>query len=604
MRARSAAPWLLVPCLLVGALAGSGCGAKQRASAAEQADIQLEAGDYVSLALSDDDTVWAADSYGSITRVDPSGKVTDFALPEDEQPELDFPGDIVEGPDGAMWFTTTLTVGRIDGQGEITSSDVRSWPSAITTGEGGLWFATLPFATSSEDGYHVQRINTAGVITASIKLAAPRSDFSVDGIVVGPDGALWFTQSSYGEAGDAPDAIGRVTVDGHYTSWQLPNSRSTPTGITAGPDGALWFTELKGRRIGRITTTGAITEFALPPDLIPTAITDARDDALWFTTDTCLGRMTTKGEVTTWPVANAKELVDIAAAPDGSFWLLDRSGHALRHFTPPQPLGASEGECRPPTLVVEAGSTRATLVYKRLDVLSNGEDFFTDIRIRIARDGKEVFAEAVPERPPGGYSYGVYGYAQSVSARDLDGDGEPEVMLELNWNGTHCCFWSRIYRFDERRGTYVAGTHVWGNAAASPKLRDLDDDGRPEFVSADDRFSELTGYAGAMRPIQVWSYERGEFREVTRRHPKAIEKDAADLWRWYLAHRGKDTVRYVLAAWAADQYMLGRVTAVDRVFAEALERGELAPRDWESEDAAEYLGTVRAFLRKTGYMTQ
>jgi virginiamycin B lyase len=601
MRARSAAPWLLFPCLLVGALAGSGCGAKQRASAAEQADIQLEAGDYVSLALSDEGTVWAADSYGSITRVSPSGKVTDFALPEDEQPELDFPGDIVEGPDGAMWFTTTSTIGRIDERGETMSSDARSFPTAITTGDGGLWYAT-----SSDSGYHLQRINTEGVITASTKLAPLSAGFSVEGIVAGPDDALWFTQSgsAYGEAGDPPDAIGRVTVDGHYTSWRLPNKRSTPTGITVGSDGALWFTELKGRRIGRITTTGAITEFALPPDLIPTAITDAGDDALWFTTDTCLGRITTKGEVTTWPVANAKGLVDIAAAPDGSFWLLDRSGHALRHFTPPQPLGASEGECRPPTLVVEAGSTRATLVYKRLDTFEDGEDFFTDIRIRISRAGKEVFSEVVPDRPPGGYDYSVYGYSRSFATRDLDRDGEPEVMLELNWNGTHCCSWSRIYRYDAARDTYVPVVHFWGDAVASPKLRDLDGNGQPEFVSADDRFLELTSYSSAISPIRVWSYERGEFSDVTRRHPKAIEKDAADLWRWYLAHRGKDTVRYVLAAWAADQYMLGRVAAVDRVFSEALERGELAPGDWEPDDAAEYLRKVGAFLRKTGYVTQ
>ena len=36
--------------------------------------------------------------------------------------------------------------------------------------------------------------------------------------------------------------------------------------ITMGPDGALWFTETSADRIGRITTDGQITEFPLPTD--------------------------------------------------------------------------------------------------------------------------------------------------------------------------------------------------------------------------------------------------------------------------------------------------------------------------------------------------
>lgn len=117
----------------------------------------------------------------------------------------------------------------------------------------------------------------------------------------------------------------------------------------------------------------------------------------------------------------------------------------------------------------------------------------------------------------------------------------------------------------------------------------------------DDRFSELTGFAGVVRPIQIWSYTRGTFSDVTRSYPKAIERDAAALWRLYLAHRGKDSVRYILAAWVADQYLLGRSGAVERALADALARGELKRR-YESEDAESYLRMVRRFLRRTGYI--
>ena len=37
-----------------------------------------------------------------------------------------------------------------------------------------------------------------------------------------------------------------------------------PAGITTGPDGALWFTEYSGK-MGRITTTGQVRYFPLPP---------------------------------------------------------------------------------------------------------------------------------------------------------------------------------------------------------------------------------------------------------------------------------------------------------------------------------------------------
>jgi virginiamycin B lyase len=53
-------------------------------------------------------------------------------------------------------------------------------------------------------------------------------------------------------------------------------------GITAGPDGNLWFCEARGAKIGRITPSGAITEFATP-HTAPSRITVGPDGNLWFT---------------------------------------------------------------------------------------------------------------------------------------------------------------------------------------------------------------------------------------------------------------------------------------------------------------------------------
>src|SRR5438876_4943936 len=74
-----------------------------------------------------------------------------------------------------------------------------------------------------------------------------------------------------------------VTQGKRLREFPLPN-RTTPFGITAGPDGALWFTERSSNRIGRITTTGVITEYTIPTaNSGPQAITVGPDGALWFT---------------------------------------------------------------------------------------------------------------------------------------------------------------------------------------------------------------------------------------------------------------------------------------------------------------------------------
>jgi len=88
---------------------------------------------------------------------------------------------------------------------------------------------------------------------------------SPDGITVGQDGALWFTEG-YG------NKIGRISASGIITEYVSPTNQSGPTGITKGPDGALWFTEnstYAPNKIGRITTSGVIAEYPLPESPLP-----------------------------------------------------------------------------------------------------------------------------------------------------------------------------------------------------------------------------------------------------------------------------------------------------------------------------------------------
>ena len=100
----------------------------------------------------------------------------------------------------------------------------------------------------------------------------------MQGITAGPDGNLWFTESS-------GDRIGRITPTGAVTEPAGLSAGSFPQGITAGPDGNLWFTENGGSRIGRITTAGSAIEFTpgITASSGPYRITAGPDGNLWFT---------------------------------------------------------------------------------------------------------------------------------------------------------------------------------------------------------------------------------------------------------------------------------------------------------------------------------
>jgi hypothetical protein len=193
---------------------------------------------------------------------------------------------------------------------------------------------------------------------------------------------------------------------------------------------------------------------------------------------------------------------------------------------------------------------------------------------------------------------------ESVRIRDLDTDGEPEVIATLAIGGVHNRAYSFFFTYDPSATRYRALKAWWHEVR--PTIVDLDRDGATEFVGRDMRFAyEFSSFGGSYFPVRVWTYRGGSLATTTTGYASLIREDAGRLWRWYLAERGRrhPDVRGILAAYQADKYLLGEQNDGWRRLEIAFRRGELGrgPNDgWPT--GKRYLWKLRHFLHRTGYV--
>jgi streptogramin lyase len=242
------------------------------------------------MALGADGNVWYADNYRKVVgRVSPSGQITQFSV------DLELVGGaqtIAAGPDGNMYVNASSGGGgkpdfilRVTPAGEITRLSAGSVP------------ASQGFGTGPES------------------------------ITAGPDGNLWFTEFW-------ANRVGRLTPSGSLTEFTIPTAESSPRGIVTGPDGNLWFVEATRFRpaIARITPQGVITEFPITfetTDNTPNDIVSGPDGKLWFTEMEGMGRISTSGEISQVALPQGSRPAKLLAAPDGNVWYSDAGRYAI-----------------------------------------------------------------------------------------------------------------------------------------------------------------------------------------------------------------------------------------------------------------------------------
>jgi virginiamycin B lyase len=213
--------------------------------------------------------------------------------------------------------------------------------------DGNVWFTCFRLGThlGAAEKSIIGRITPAGTVT-EFRAGIPAGS-SINELVVGPDGNLWFTlvpgleRSGRGTQGQT--AIGRITPEGKVTLFSAGlRKKSYPDEIIAGSDGNLWF--LDGTiistgaqtRIGRVTLQGSITEFptGLPADLYVGGLAAGPDGNLWFTQEGrrqagepggLISRMSSAGTVTSFGSPTGASGAPIAG-PDGNLWFVEWPG--------------------------------------------------------------------------------------------------------------------------------------------------------------------------------------------------------------------------------------------------------------------------------------
>ncbi|HTA39368.1 MAG TPA: hypothetical protein VK760_09840 [Candidatus Acidoferrales bacterium] len=159
-----------------------------------------------------------------------------------------------------------------------------------------------------------------GVITL---FSIPTANTTPEGIALGSDGNVWFTENT-------GNAVGRVTTTGvvtEFTSGLTASAHSS--GIAQGPDGNMWFTEISAGKVGTIDTGGAITEYAVG-SVSPTGITAGPDGNLWFTEAVAgskIGQMDTGGNLANEFTTTMNSTPNaITTGPDSNLWFTQASG--------------------------------------------------------------------------------------------------------------------------------------------------------------------------------------------------------------------------------------------------------------------------------------
>jgi S-layer homology domain/WD domain, G-beta repeat len=331
-------------------------------------------------------------------------------------------------------------------------------------------------------------------------------------------------------------------------------------------------------------------------DILQTTFTDAAD--IPALAKNAIAAATEKQLVVNYPkVKELKPNQEASRAEVAAFLCQAISKSGQNALVPVQYIAQIPGNITPTKIEVSGmGKVRAEFAYK-----PQGENS-KDWRIKIVRDGKSILDDAVfipvtfdqndGTKPREEISEGSF---VSLKVQDLEGDREPEILLDLmlGKKSAKRDFYSLIYRYESITKRYSLIKNLWGNV--SYKIEDLDGDNLPEFKTEDDRFAEVFSPTTAPKlPLRIFQYRQGKMLDVTKNYPVQVYTNASELWLESRKRQSNNQdVKGVFAAYMASKYLLGQEA----------EGWQLLDKVYQGSDRTQFFAQLRQFLANNGYVT-
>jgi hypothetical protein len=262
-------------------------------------------------------------------------------------------------------------------------------------------------------------------------------------------------------------------------------------------------------------------------------------------------------------------------------------------------LPAAAPAAEPVTETASAGAVTATFTHR-----DAGDGKWADMKVTIVRAGAQVYSAAPKVKDCAAPYCGPFGPLDtepSITVVDVSGDGEPEVMVNLYSGGAHCCEVALVLR--------------WTGTTYKPTSRNFADFGYTldtsagpgvpaAFVSGDARFAyEFASFADSAFPVRIFTLERGSWSDQTGAHEDTVRADAARWLKQYNKRRDGRRALGLLAAWVADQYVLGHEDKADAFLDHELEAGRLkTTTPWPGGKA--YIKLLKKDLKSWGYVVR
>jgi hypothetical protein len=196
----------------------------------------------------------------------------------------------------------------------------------------------------------------------------------------------------------------------------------------------------------------------------------------------------------------------------------------------------------------------------------------------------------------------------AIELMDLDNDGTAEVVVQTFTGGAHCCQLYTTYSWQGEQFVPVYFGYLDGGGG---EFKDLDNDGRMEFVTLDNAFFyAFSSYAASYPPQVVLTYGDGQYRDATAQFQDYLAETSEDMRQAIedSEYRRAGAVNGVLAGYVAQEIRRGHYREAWQYMLSQYNRND----DWGLEiydDQGEVVGrhpdfptALYAFLQELGYL--